>query len=238
MFEEDTDCSTLSATIPLPPLHEDAPYEPLQSMARRVFDTVREQFRDGDKSSNKARFATHEDDLRAFTDLSRSQRAARTHFDLLVRQAPLAERCLAKVGNCTEMAFLAVEAARYLGLRANVWGFMAAGRSFSHEFAIVESRGGDGHGLSSAYSQGIARENFDGCDDFYVVDPWAGICCAGSDYDTAFMEKMAKWASQGKRIWRAGEWLQATDPAWLAVTVESPRRLLLNSAIPDYAVRV
>jgi hypothetical protein len=91
--------------------------------------------------------------------------------------------------------------------------------------------------LSSAYAQGGRLRNFDGGNDFWVVDPWAGICCEGSTYDAAFVAKMDKWAVQNKHIFYDGDWHPANDFNWLRFTLRSPRRLLFGCPIPGHAVK-
>jgi hypothetical protein len=206
----------------------------LRYRATRAFNTVRSQFRSGDKSTNKLRLPRDAYDLRGLFDVLRCYRANHSLNGLRLGHASLADRWEAKVGNCTEMARMAVDEARKLGLRANTWGFEHEDGSIPHEFAVVELRGAT---LSSAYAQGGRCRNFEGCDDFWIVDPWAGICCEGSRYDAAFAAKMNKWAAQNKHVFYDNAWHRANEFSWLKSTIARPRALLFGCPIPHHAIK-
>jgi hypothetical protein len=93
----------------------------LRHLATSAFNKVRSQFKTGDKSTNKVRLPRGQDDLRGLFDVLRCKRANMALNEFRLRRAPLADRWEAKVGNCTEMARMAVDEARKLGLRANTW---------------------------------------------------------------------------------------------------------------------
>jgi hypothetical protein len=134
----------------------------------------------------------------------------------------LAQTRVAKVGNCGEMSRAAALEARALGLQSTVWGFMdKGGTSIPHEFAVV--RLPDPRAAAGAAYQERYLRHFNGRQDFWVVDPWAGICCAGSEYDARFIAKMQSWTQQNKHICADREWRQADDFAWLHSTVGKPR---------------
>jgi hypothetical protein len=206
----------------------------LRYLATSAFNKIRSHFRSGDKSSNKVRLPRDESDSRGLVDILRWLRADDALFQLRETRAPLAERSAARVGNCDEMSRLAVDEARKLGLRAHAWGFVHEGKPASHAFALVDLPRDT---LSSAYAVGDTRRNFDGGDDFWIVDPWAGICCPGSKYDALFVAKMDKWAAQNKHIFHQGEWRVANDFTWLQATLGNARRLLAECPIPDHAIR-
>lgn len=71
--------------------------------------------------------------------------------------------------------------------------------SFGHSWALLGV--GDGQG--------------------FVVDPWAGVCCAENQFEEQFRVKMEKWASQGKRILvdykEYSEWTEANHPDVLSL---------------------
>jgi hypothetical protein len=205
----------------------------LRYLAMCTFNKVRSHFRGSDKSSNKVRMPYDESDRRAVLDVLRWLRADDALGQLREYGASLDERWAAKVGNCTEMARMAVVEARKMGLRADIWSFLQNGEPSAHAFALVELRR---ENLSSAYALGSERRTFDRGDDFWVVDPWAGICCPGSKYDPAFVAKMEKWAAQNKQIYHGGKWRPADDFNWLRATLGRPRGLLADCPFPYHPV--
>jgi hypothetical protein len=203
-------------------------------VADQVSARVRAYFKDGNKSSNKQRFAIAPDDLRAEVDALRRWLAELSLSPMQWCRRPLTEVLAQKTGNCTEMTYMAAHLARGMGVRAEVWGFKERNNLFSHVFCVI----GELKGCETQTSFGVSitsKADFSDCKDVWIADPWAGICCTGAEYDAAFNAKMRRWAAQNKQIWGPTGWISATSDDWLGSTLGARRMWVPDWMVPQYA---
>jgi hypothetical protein len=96
-------------------------------------------------------------------------------------------------GNCLEMASLAAfHAANKKSLNDLVWvGHIT--KPGDHVFCLV------GKAEQPSWKS-VSEMVKAAADDWWVIDPWADICCQAKQYDSKFEEQMSIWSGQGKRI--------------------------------------
>ncbi len=145
--------------------------------------------------------------------------------------APLEHFIAKKVGQCGEMAALALHLARHLGLTANVWGF--TGAEDSHGLCVIgrvpKAIPPGGSQPPHGPIQLAGRTDTDGdltADGVWIVDRWADVCMPGKEYFNAFANKMQWWGTLKKVISLAdgsggGEWVYADSEKWANATFRS-----------------
>ncbi|MFL0810105.1 MAG: hypothetical protein K6L76_06800 [Agarilytica sp.] len=183
--------------------------------ARQINEEVRDFFKPGWKSSNKAYVPASPEDYIADEDMAGLygdiDNAKWIHREVArqmpIPRLPIYEHYDGKGhdilhekrnqrGNCTEMAYVAFRKVKLLGEpRENVMIGTITGRG-DHVFCYVSSGGNPS--LRSGGSRVTSVKQMRG--EGIVIDPWMNIVCTAQNYELTARAKLRKWQQDGKRI--------------------------------------
>lgn len=187
-------------------------------MGERIKKRVRDFFKVGHKSSNKA-YALNVDgtvDMALWTTIPKAMERvvhaelsakyrlgpAASYYDLaqLLVRAPLADRA----GNCMEQAALAAwHVLRSEFLRRNRIYTVQITHPGDHMLCLISQAPIPDTARAFPSVQQFVGSRVAGS--YLVIDPWLNTCCAANDYLRLGGQKLDKWQADGKRVcWHAG----------------------------------
>jgi hypothetical protein len=214
--------------------------------AQAVHETIRQHFKGQLKSGNKTYSATHQANdptsaARQARRIELTDEASKRLNDLRDAKAPLEDFLEEGVAACGELSALSVVLARDLGLKANIWSFVAHEQANSTSEVDSDEEDAVLAATSHAYcligevpsleNDSVPAGKYDvhgktNAPHLFAVDAWTGICCPSHQYNQAFDDKMEEWDRDGKLIQHepVGEeprWMRPTDTAWKNETTGS-----------------
>lgn len=123
------------------------------------------------------------------------------------------------------MAYVSFRVAIANGGTASLWKMEGA-----HTFTVIGIPMGTHHSTID-FSEPEYRNA-------WVVDPWADISCAASEYMEKLKDQMARWKADGRQIlatdWKANppalRWMAPTDKAWTDKVIDGPKTSIVKKS--------